>query len=255
MVQHLVVPARPDGPAITIDFPTESTAQVISSAMQYSTSSNFYTATDGTGAALLLTPGSTLYFRSKATASAFRSNVSTLVIPTRPVIACPLTSPTSTSPIPILISFPGSGTVTGLDAGDLIVTNGTAQAGGTPNSFNITPAASGQVVVSLKANAVIEKNFASANFSLQYQGPSALFDNEDAGYKIYPSPAESYIIIETADNYMGTYQIFNTAGTLVSKGLITEFRQQVNIADLTPGLYEVIVITNEKAIALRFIRK
>lgn len=83
-VQNLVIPALPEAPTFTIDFSTERTIQNIPSTVEYSTSYNLSNATSGTGDFLALTAGQILYFRTKATASAFKSAVQTLSVPARP---------------------------------------------------------------------------------------------------------------------------------------------------------------------------
>ncbi len=83
-VQNLVIPARPATPAFAIDFSAERTTQNIPSTVEYSTFYDISNATSGTGDFLALTAGQTLYFRTKATTSAFKSAVQTLWVPARP---------------------------------------------------------------------------------------------------------------------------------------------------------------------------
>ena len=83
-IQTLTVPARPAAPAFTVDFMNERTGSVVSSDYQYSASSNMSSATSGNGSHVSLSPGSTVYFRKKATSSAFYSNIQTLTVPARP---------------------------------------------------------------------------------------------------------------------------------------------------------------------------
>jgi hypothetical protein len=85
-VQNLVIPARPATPAFTIDYSAERTTQNIPSTVEYSITYNVSNATSGTGDFLALTAGQTLYFRTKATASAFKSAVQTLSVPARPSV-------------------------------------------------------------------------------------------------------------------------------------------------------------------------
>ena len=68
-------------------------------------------------------------------------------------------SPTSLNPIPITVSF--SEPVTGLDASDITVTNGTVtngsiQSAGASYAFGITPTADGAITVNIPANAVVD---------------------------------------------------------------------------------------------------
>ena len=84
-VYHLVIPSRPAAPSsVSIDFINEKTSQAISSDMEYSTSVSFISSTSGTGDQIIITPGQNLYFRVKATASAFASPAFLLDVPMRP---------------------------------------------------------------------------------------------------------------------------------------------------------------------------
>jgi hypothetical protein len=80
----LDVPARPDAPAVTIDYPKEQTVETIFSTTEYSLSAEMTSPVSGTNAVLALTPGSDLYLRVKATSSQFKSLIQTLVVPERP---------------------------------------------------------------------------------------------------------------------------------------------------------------------------
>jgi hypothetical protein len=82
-------------------------------------------------------------------------------------------SPTSTSPIPVTITF--SEPVTGFVATDITVTNGTKgtlSGSGTTYTINITPTAAGTVTVNLGANvaqdAATNGNVAAPQFSITY---------------------------------------------------------------------------------------
>jgi hypothetical protein len=79
----LTVNARPAAPSVTINYVVEST-NPIASTMEYSTDSTFTVSTAGTGIAITVTPGQNLYFRYKATASAFSSKKFLLVLAVRP---------------------------------------------------------------------------------------------------------------------------------------------------------------------------
>ena len=83
------------------------------------------------------------------------------------------TPTTSDSPIPVTITF--SNAVTGFDASDITVTNGTKgtlSGSGTTYTMNITPTAAGAVTVDIAANAandvVVNGNVAAAQFTRTY---------------------------------------------------------------------------------------
>ncbi|MBN2215319.1 MAG: T9SS type A sorting domain-containing protein [Bacteroidales bacterium] len=83
-VQTLVVAQRPAAPVYTIDYAAEKTTESISATVEYSVYADMSAASDGTGSAVSLAPGTDLYFRLKATASAFASSVFSLTVPARP---------------------------------------------------------------------------------------------------------------------------------------------------------------------------
>jgi hypothetical protein len=96
-------------------------------------------------------------------------------------ISSTASNPTSTSPIPMTVTF--SESVTGFTAGDLIVGNGTASGfagSGTTYTFNVTPAGDGLVTVDVPTSAAFDAagngNSAAATpqFSITYSGPATV---------------------------------------------------------------------------------
>jgi hypothetical protein len=82
-IQTLTVPARPATPAYTIDYINETTNELAVVTDEYSSNADFSNATNCTGAKAPVIPGQNLYFRTKATASSFKSLSYTLVVPAR----------------------------------------------------------------------------------------------------------------------------------------------------------------------------
>lgn len=82
--QTLTVGPRPAAPTFAIDFINEQTDKVVSANDEYSSAANMAGASAGIGTKLALTPNSVIYFRAKATASLFKSNVQQLSVPVRP---------------------------------------------------------------------------------------------------------------------------------------------------------------------------
>jgi hypothetical protein len=83
-IQSLVVPNRPATPNYMIDYVTEKTSSAVASTDEYSNHSDMSSSSAGAGAALTLTPGTDLYFRTKPTAGSFRSAIQQLTVGTRP---------------------------------------------------------------------------------------------------------------------------------------------------------------------------
>ncbi|PID91732.1 MAG: hypothetical protein CSA96_06545 [Bacteroidetes bacterium] len=80
---HLEVPERPATPTYSIDYANETTAEAVSSSDDYSPASDMSGASAGNNEVLTLTPGSNLYFRTRATSNSFQSDIQTLVVPGR----------------------------------------------------------------------------------------------------------------------------------------------------------------------------
>jgi hypothetical protein len=82
-IQRLVVPERP-APVYTVNYQEKKTNEPVSVNDEYSTSPDMTGAYVGTGSTITITPGTDLYFRTKATTSSFRSAIQHLVVPTVP---------------------------------------------------------------------------------------------------------------------------------------------------------------------------
>lgn len=118
--QELAVPARPAAPAFGIDYINERTTSAVSSAYEYSANSNMASATTGSGQAVTLTPSVPMYFRARATASAFRSSIQTLNVPSRPAgpaYTVNFAAETTAESIPADVEYSGSQDFTTKSAG------------------------------------------------------------------------------------------------------------------------------------------
>jgi hypothetical protein len=125
-VQTLVVPSRPSAPGYTIDYSEETTAENVSSSVEYSSSASMAGAISGTNTKLTLTPGTDLYFRTKVTGSSFKGDIQHLVVSSRPAVttyAIDYIAETTTETIPTTVEYSDqsdfSGALTG--TGDKIV--------------------------------------------------------------------------------------------------------------------------------------
>jgi hypothetical protein len=84
IVQHLVVPNRPSTPSYSINYQQVKTNEPVVVADDYSTNSDLTDASAGTNSLINLTPGTDIYFRTRATSSSFGSAVQYLTVPDRP---------------------------------------------------------------------------------------------------------------------------------------------------------------------------
>ncbi|WP_167856392.1 Ig-like domain-containing protein [Hymenobacter metallicola] len=181
-----VVTVPANGSLTNSTTPTYSGTAVASSTVTVyvdGTSIGTTTATAGGSFSLLqptaLAQGShTVRATAQASGQAVSANSATntfTVDSVRPTAAISSTAstPTSTSPIPVTVTF--SENVTGFVAGDVTVSNGTLSGfsgSGTTYSFNVTPTAAGTVTVNVPANvaqdAASNFNTAATQFSIQY---------------------------------------------------------------------------------------
>ena len=83
-IQQLSVGSRPAAPDFTIDYPNETTSQSVSNLYLYAGNADMSGAISGANNKIALAPGTVKYFRKKATASAFVSEIQSLNIPGRP---------------------------------------------------------------------------------------------------------------------------------------------------------------------------
>ncbi|HAN09306.1 MAG TPA: hypothetical protein DCP90_01690 [Clostridiales bacterium] len=84
-IQTLTVPSRQVTTAYTINYEAETTTQEIPTTVEYADNAGMTGAISGTGEPIAVIPGENVYFRTKATAGAFKSAVQTLVVVERPV--------------------------------------------------------------------------------------------------------------------------------------------------------------------------
>ncbi len=77
-IQSLDVPGNPSAPTFTYDATNQRTSATVSSAYEYSGSSDMSGAVTGNDTYVSFAAGTTKYFRKKATGSAFKSNIQAL---------------------------------------------------------------------------------------------------------------------------------------------------------------------------------
>ncbi|MBN2215318.1 MAG: T9SS type A sorting domain-containing protein [Bacteroidales bacterium] len=84
VTQTLIVPSRPGLPDFSIDYPEESTAEIVTSEFEASDNPDLSDSIIGNGDTLALVPGIDKYFRRRATDTTFASDIQHLVVPERP---------------------------------------------------------------------------------------------------------------------------------------------------------------------------
>lgn len=84
LVTELNAPARPAPPAFGINYAYERTTTAVGNDYEYSFNPDMSSSVAGANVALLLTPGTDVYFRKKPTSSSFISGIQHLIVPNRP---------------------------------------------------------------------------------------------------------------------------------------------------------------------------
>jgi hypothetical protein len=120
-IKTLAVPARPATPDYTIDYTNETTNEIIASTDEYSSSSDMTYSSVGNNTKKNIYPGQTLYFRTKATSSSFKSLIQTLAIPSRPDVptyTIDYENETTTQVVPATDEYSTSSSMTGKTSGN-----------------------------------------------------------------------------------------------------------------------------------------
>ena len=173
---------------------------------------------------------------------------------TAPVATLNADATTEESTATVTISF--SEEITGLEAGDFSVTNGTADnltevTEGTEFTVDITASSGGEVTVELPAGAVSDmagNENAIASISYTYSaGTTGLETHSEADIKLYPVPANDYIRVELANE--ATIHITDLNGRLI---LTREhvLNETIGLERMTSGLY-LMHIETEQGIEVR----
>ncbi|MFD2720682.1 putative Ig domain-containing protein [Hymenobacter monticola] len=133
---------------------------------------------------------------------------------------------TTTSPIPFTVTF--SQSVTGFDASDVTVGNGSLSGfsgSGSTYTFNVTPSANGAVTVNVLANAAVDANNtsnSSASFSITYAQPvtAAPVVTAPANGSLTNNPQPTYAGTAPANSTVTVY-VGPNAGTATAIGTTT----------------------------------
>ncbi|MBF9222993.1 Ig-like domain-containing protein [Hymenobacter ruricola] len=124
-------------------------------------------------------------------------------------------STTGTSPIPFTVTF--SQAVTGFDASDVTVTNGTVTGGtvsgsGATYTFSVTPTANGLVTVNVPASAAVDANntgnSSAPQFSITYAQPVT-------AAPVVTAPANGSLTNNATPTYLGTAPAGSTVAVYV----------------------------------------
>jgi hypothetical protein len=252
LIQTLVVPNRAGGPAYSVDFIHETTAQVVPTTVQYSTHADLSSALDGPSDSIGLTPGTDMYFRTKATPSAFKSNIAHMNVPERPRVV--YTGPVTVNTPTVTMSATLPEGYTGFELSDLAVTNGTAQNLRENHTFDVVAAEEGTVRVNIAPNTLGDESFASGVVEFTYTiATNGLDDTEKNQWMIYPNPTHHDMMhLKTGGKPVSEIEILSAQGTLIRAIAILE-KDEIPL-DLK-GLQKVLYLVRITSGQSTFIQK
>lgn len=235
MVSELTVPGR-EMPSVGIDYIYEKSDMVIPASYLYGSDPSMSDATPGTGIALPLTTGTTLYFQQLASTQTFLSEIQELNIPERPQLSTTVSDPVTSTPVPVTIVF--SESVTGFSASDINVQNGTVEMLEGSYTAHINPLSEGNVDLFVPANVVNEGNFTSFILRFTYQNSTGIGLGENHGLDVYPTLAEEWLRVESngTPQKLG-YDMMDLRGVVLKSGIIEENSTTISVASLPGGLY------------------
>lgn len=87
--------------------------------------------------------------------------------------------------------------------------------------------------------------------------PTTLIAAEEKGsefdFKLYPNPVENVLNVNMFDNRDSSYRIYNLTGQVLKAGNLNN--QEINVSDLTAGMYIFEANDGQKTIAKKFLKK
>ena len=226
-IQSIILPARGAAPDITIDFTAESTAEAVTSEMEYSTYAHFDPVTTGSGFQVPVIPGDDLYLRVRATMDSFASDVRVLDPPLRPVITMDDGETTENDPFTAAVVFFQA--ASGLSTSGITALNGTVEdiqlvstlENSTVYEATVSPLAGGNVSLQVQADVVVEGNFLSTFSNIYYSGVTGTPGTRGLEQvTLYPNPTTGRIkvfspLLEERGAMLGIYSL--TGELLISE--------------------------------------
>jgi hypothetical protein len=85
--------------------------------------------------------------------------------------------------------------------------------------------------------------------------PTALQEQTGAVLKMYPNPAKNVLYVDVADNSAERIVISNIAGSVLKSINTPAIHNEINTADLAPGIYQVQVLAHGKMAIMRFVKE
>jgi hypothetical protein len=238
-IQHLVVPARPAEPSVSIDFTHERTTESFASTTEYSPQGDMSGSQSGTGVVLNLTPGTDCYFRVKSAASSFASGVFHLVVPERPVINTAVGDTLQADFFTAALDFHTE--ASGFDATDMEATNADVVLT-EPLTIKVIPVATGEVTVKVIANAISAGNFVSDVLTTFYKEVVSSIPDAvglKGSISVYPVPVNNKLMVETSLSNILPAEIIlmDIRGSVMLRVKMESKRIALDMSSVPQGMY------------------
>jgi hypothetical protein len=257
LIQTLVVGIRPASPSYTINYTAETTNEPVSAGDEYASTSTMTGAVSGSGSPVALVPGTTLYFRSKATSSIFSSDKQKMVVPARPTIDAGIGDTVTTQYFLIAINLQNDD---GFTIDDIAKANCTLTEMGAL-IFKVEPVEQGDVTLKVNTNAVTGGNFASDELKTYYKpfGPSG-FDSYDISGDLilYPSPVKDVleISLQREQNIPMHIILMDIYGRQVSTCELQSGSASIDCSNLPRGLYLIkCIVSGQEVITQKIVKE
>jgi hypothetical protein len=242
---HLAVPARPAAPAYTIDYASVQTTENVPSEEEYATHSDMTGATSGAGVKVDLSPGVTVYFRIKSTASSFASAPYELIVPARPEILAEVGDTLESDFFLATLDFHSTST-DGFGLSDIETVNAQLTDMG-ELTVKVTPEATGLVSMKIVANALDAGNFASVTRSTYYKKNVSAMRNilsAESSLRVYPAPVRDILKVETIRNLSLPLEIrlLDCNGMVALQQEMFSPLTTIDMSEYPAGLYILLAI-------------
>jgi len=167
---------------------------------------------------------------------------------------------TSTSPATVIqfLSYEGSFTAATGDANGITSTDiGASENSSTSATFSLQLLGTGQTYTDFTwLTAAIPSSHNLIDPDQTFSATAAVHQEKVADFAIFPNPVSNgYFILNTKDATTRKVEIFDVLGKKVFDKTISGKRNQLNVSNLTQGIYILNVIENDKAASKKLLIK
>ncbi len=264
-IQTLNAPSRLPSPSYGIDFINEKTSAPVSTAVDYSQNPDLSGAAPGTGTAITLSPGSKMYFRTRATSEYYASEIFQLSMPPRPVILSPESGSTDKNPFIITVEFFQNAdqfTTEDLEIQNAVIDSfmtASAHEQGFIGMALVTPLITGRISIRVPVNSMPQGNFRSDLFEIDFTGiisGSEEFHNRDGYMILSPNPTSGMLRISSPvlDQSEVTLSIYAISGReILTQQVFEKDETGVDLSFLSNGVYVLKLSSARGSIIQKFV--